>query len=268
MRTCSPTSASSRRRPRSRRCASRAPSTRAAPFRRLATAVAKYWVCKATPPLVAEALECLGGNGYVEESGLPRLYRESPLNSIWEGAGNVIALDVLRAIEREPESLEAFLAELEPEPRATGRAAALAESRTSPARGGSSRRSRSRSRRRSSSGTRRPRSRTRSSRPGSAATAAAPMGRCRRASRSTRSSSGTGPGSDLSAGRRIRAGPIRVGDRRHRATRRIDAPRSIDTDSVPCPAADRAHARAELRPAPDPPRAPRLRPAPRASART
>ena len=88
------------------------------PFRRLATAVAKYWVCKATPPLVAEALECLGGNGYVEESSLPRLYRESPLNSIWEGSGNVIALDVLRAIDREPESLEAFLGELEPEPRA------------------------------------------------------------------------------------------------------------------------------------------------------
>ena len=81
-------------------------------FRRLATAVAKYWVCKATPPLVAEALECLGGNGYVEESVLPRLFRESPLNSIWEGSGNVNCLDVLRAIEREPESLEAFRAEL------------------------------------------------------------------------------------------------------------------------------------------------------------
>jgi putative acyl-CoA dehydrogenase len=82
-------------------------------FRRLATAVAKYWVCKATPQLVAEALECLGGNGYVEESGLPRLFRESPLNSIWEGSGNVNCLDVLRALEREPESLHAFLAELE-----------------------------------------------------------------------------------------------------------------------------------------------------------
>jgi putative acyl-CoA dehydrogenase len=81
-------------------------------FRRLATALAKYWVCKATPPLVAEALECLGGNGYVEESGLPRLFRESPLNSIWEGSGNVNCLDVLRALEREPESLEAFRAEL------------------------------------------------------------------------------------------------------------------------------------------------------------
>jgi len=84
-----------------------------APFRRLATAIAKYWVCKATPPLVAEALECLGGNGYVEESVLPRLHRESPLNSIWEGAGNVQALDVLRALERQPASLEAVLAEMD-----------------------------------------------------------------------------------------------------------------------------------------------------------
>jgi putative acyl-CoA dehydrogenase len=82
------------------------------PFRRLATAVAKFWVCKRTPPLVAEALECLGGNGYVEESQLPRLFCESPLNSIWEGSGNVNALDVLRALAREPESAEAFLAEV------------------------------------------------------------------------------------------------------------------------------------------------------------
>ena len=82
-------------------------------FRRLAAAVSKYWVCKQTPPLVAEALECLGGNGYVEESGLPRLFRESPLNSLWEGSGNVNCLDVLRAVEREPESLEAFHTELE-----------------------------------------------------------------------------------------------------------------------------------------------------------
>jgi putative acyl-CoA dehydrogenase len=84
-----------------------------APFRRLATAVAKYWVCKSTPPLVAEALECLGGNGYVEESVLPRLYRESPVNSAWEGAGNVNALDVLRAIARQPESLTALFAEID-----------------------------------------------------------------------------------------------------------------------------------------------------------
>jgi len=82
-------------------------------FRRLATAVAKYWVCKSTPPLVAEALECLGGNGYVEESALPRLYRESPVNSVWEGSGNVNCLDVLRALGREPESRDAFAAELE-----------------------------------------------------------------------------------------------------------------------------------------------------------
>jgi putative acyl-CoA dehydrogenase len=82
-------------------------------FRRLATAVSKYWVCKTAPPLVAEALECLGGNGYVEESGLPRLYRETPVNSVWEGSGNVNCLDVLRALEREPESLDALRAELE-----------------------------------------------------------------------------------------------------------------------------------------------------------
>jgi putative acyl-CoA dehydrogenase len=83
------------------------------PFRRLATAVAKYWVCKVTPMHVAEALECIGGNGYVEESVLPRLHRESPLNSIWEGPGNVNALETLRAIRRQPEALDAFLAELE-----------------------------------------------------------------------------------------------------------------------------------------------------------
>ena len=82
-------------------------------FRRLATAVAKYWVCKRAPGHAAEALECLGGNGYVEESGLPRIYRDAPLNSIWEGSGNVAALDVLRALRREPECLPAFLAECE-----------------------------------------------------------------------------------------------------------------------------------------------------------
>jgi len=83
-------------------------------FARLATAVVKYWVCKRNPPVVAEALECLGGAGYVEESSLPRLFRESPLNSIWEGSGNVICLDVLRALAREPESLDAVLAEIAP----------------------------------------------------------------------------------------------------------------------------------------------------------
>ena len=81
-------------------------------LRRLAVAVGKYWVCKRTPAVVGEALECLGGNGYVEESGLPRLYREAPLNSIWEGSGNVNALDVLRALAREPAAVEAFRAEV------------------------------------------------------------------------------------------------------------------------------------------------------------
>jgi putative acyl-CoA dehydrogenase len=78
---------------------------------RVGTAVAKYWVCKRGPGHAAEALECLGGNGYVEESGLPRLYRQQPLQSIWEGSGNVICLDVLRALRRAPETLEAFLTE-------------------------------------------------------------------------------------------------------------------------------------------------------------
>jgi putative acyl-CoA dehydrogenase len=81
-------------------------------FLRLAVAAAKFWVCKRTSPMVAEALECLGGNGYVEENGLARLYREAPLNSIWEGAGNVNALDVLRAVTREPLAVEALDKEL------------------------------------------------------------------------------------------------------------------------------------------------------------
>ena len=85
----------------------------AAPFRRFATAVMKYWVCKRASQHAVEALECLGGNGYVEESGMPRLLRDSPLNSIWEGSGNVAALDVLRAMATEPEGLPAFLAEVE-----------------------------------------------------------------------------------------------------------------------------------------------------------
>ncbi len=81
-------------------------------FRRLSNAVLKYWICKRGPVHAVEALECLGGNGYVEESGMPRLYRESPLSSIWEGSGNVQCLDVLRAMIRHPESLEAFAAEV------------------------------------------------------------------------------------------------------------------------------------------------------------
>lgn len=85
----------------------------AAHFRRIATAVAKYWVCKRTTAHVCEALECLGGNGFVEDSIMPRLLRESPLSSIWEGSGNVICLDVLRAIRNEPATIEALLAEIE-----------------------------------------------------------------------------------------------------------------------------------------------------------
>ena len=81
-------------------------------LRRLGTAVGKYWVCKRGPALSAEALECLGGNGYVEESGMPRLYREAPLNSVWEGSGNVNVLDTLRAMDRSPQTVEAFLAEI------------------------------------------------------------------------------------------------------------------------------------------------------------
>ncbi len=83
-----------------------------AALRRIALPLAKFWVCKRTPGMVAEALECLGGNGYVEESGLPLLYREAPLNSVWEGSGNVNALDVLRALSREPEVLDAWLTEV------------------------------------------------------------------------------------------------------------------------------------------------------------
>ncbi|MBL7684872.1 MAG: acyl-CoA dehydrogenase family protein [Deltaproteobacteria bacterium] len=89
-----------------------------APFRRIATALSKYWICKRTPSMIYEALECFGGNGFIEESMMPRLYREAPLNSVWEGSGNVISLDVVRAALREPESLKALLDEIE---RATGK---------------------------------------------------------------------------------------------------------------------------------------------------
>jgi putative acyl-CoA dehydrogenase len=83
-----------------------------AALRRIALPLAKFWICKRTPGFVAEALECLGGNGYVEESGLPLRYREAPLNSVWEGSGNVNALDVLRALAREPETLAAWITEV------------------------------------------------------------------------------------------------------------------------------------------------------------
>jgi putative acyl-CoA dehydrogenase len=83
-----------------------------AAFRRLGLAVGKYWICKRGPAVAAEALECLGGNGYVEDFPMARIYREAPLNSIWEGSGNVNALDVLRALGREPQALEAFVDEI------------------------------------------------------------------------------------------------------------------------------------------------------------
>ena len=79
---------------------------------RLMTPIAKYWLCKRLPPIIAEAMECLGGNGYVEEAPLARLYREAPLNGIWEGSGNVICLDVLRSLQREPEGMEVLLGEI------------------------------------------------------------------------------------------------------------------------------------------------------------
>jgi putative acyl-CoA dehydrogenase len=89
-----------------------------AAFARVATAIGKYWICRRAPAFVNEAQECLGGAGYVEESLLPRLYRQAPLNSIWEGSGNIQCLDVLRALSREPECRRALRAELE---AATGR---------------------------------------------------------------------------------------------------------------------------------------------------
>jgi putative acyl-CoA dehydrogenase len=98
---------------------------------RLALPAAKYWVCKRFPMHAAEALECLGGNGYVEESGLPRIYREAPLNSVWEGSGNVTALDVLRALARTPAAAQALFGELTPAGGAgdTGKLLAAAEAR-------------------------------------------------------------------------------------------------------------------------------------------
>jgi len=91
--------------------ASRADATERA-LQRILTPIAKYWLCRRMTPVAVEAMECLGGNGYVEESALARLYREAPLNGIWEGSANVICLDTLRAIERSPEALEALAGEV------------------------------------------------------------------------------------------------------------------------------------------------------------
>jgi putative acyl-CoA dehydrogenase len=100
----------------------------AAAFKRVANAVLKYWTCKRAVAHAGESLECLGGNGYVEESGMPRLFRESPLNSIWEGSGNVQCLDVLRAMVKSPASVEAFSAEVADGAAAEPRLAAFANS--------------------------------------------------------------------------------------------------------------------------------------------
>ena len=103
---------------------------------RIATPAIKYWVCKRAPPTVAEAAEVLGGSGYVEECPLPRAYREAPLNSIWEGSGNVMCLDVLRAARREPAAIDALRAELAlasgADPRLDRHAAALVASLSHP----------------------------------------------------------------------------------------------------------------------------------------
>ena len=90
----------------------RASDAHAAAWRRLMTPVTKYWVCKIGPALAYEAMECLGGNGYVEEGLAARLYRELPLNAIWEGSGNVMALDLLRVLQREPETVEIVMDDL------------------------------------------------------------------------------------------------------------------------------------------------------------
>jgi putative acyl-CoA dehydrogenase len=84
-----------------------------ASFARAMTPVVKYWVCKAAPPLLYEAMECLGGNGYVEEAPLARYYREAPVNAIWEGSGNVMALDILRVMKRAPGLFDEVLAGIE-----------------------------------------------------------------------------------------------------------------------------------------------------------
>ena len=186
------------------------------PFRRLATAVAKYWVCKATPPLVAEALECLGGNGYVEESGLPRLYRESPLNSIWEGSGNVNCLDVLRALDararaRSTRSLPTSSSRAGADPQLDApsrpRGRARPTGRAELARGGSSSALALVPQALAARPPRDRRGRRRVlSPPGSAATAAARTGRCRAGSTVARSSTGTARGSDAPARPRLTGG--------------------------------------------------------------
>ena len=170
-------------------------------LKRIANAVLKYWLCKRGPMHAVEALECFGGNGFVEESGMPRLYRESPLNSIWEGSGNVQCLDVLRAMVRGPESIDAFFAEVDEgagrrsQARRGGRRASAPSlatwRRSSRARGAWSSGWRSSFRARSSSATAIRRSPTHSAPRGSAATGGRRSARCRPAPTSGASSSAT-----------------------------------------------------------------------------
>jgi putative acyl-CoA dehydrogenase len=107
------------------------PDPRAAALRRIFTPAAKYWLCKRAAGFCQEAMEVLGGNGYVEDSVLPRLYREVPVNSIWEGSGNIMCLDVLRALRREPDTADMLVAELDRvrsvDPRIAGAVAELTQ---------------------------------------------------------------------------------------------------------------------------------------------
>ena len=210
----------------------------------------KYWVCKRAAPHAAEALECLGGNGFVEDSGLPLLYRDAPLNSIWEGSGNVAALDVLRAMVKEPDGLPAFLAECELAAGADARLDAhLVRVRERAAEAFASEEPQFQARRivedlavalQASLLVRcaPPRWPMRSARPGSATSAGTSTGRCRRASTPARSSTARcrrdharGPRhARAAAGGRARAdrgGRVRLGvggrDRRARRRRRRNA---------------------------------------------
>src|SRR5262249_36515384 len=96
-------------------------------WRRVMTPAAKFWICKRAPLVAAEAKEVLGGGGYVEECAMPRLYREAPVNSMWEGAGNIMCLDVLRALERMPAARELLLQEIAQSAQADKRLASAAD---------------------------------------------------------------------------------------------------------------------------------------------
>jgi putative acyl-CoA dehydrogenase len=153
----------------------------AAVWRRVVTPAAKFWICKRAPALAAEAMEVLGGSGYIEECVLPRIYREAPVNSIWEGSGNVMCLDVLRAIGRTPGTADVLAHELADGAAADARMKAFVVT-TRRKRACSRAISRSDCRPRCCSATRRPRSRKRSAPHGLQARAGASSARCRRGS--------------------------------------------------------------------------------------